>query len=194
MTRIVAQAQEPTATAQPAGARVRLAWEGQDIARLERNEPCALGVVADGEDDGHVGEGGIVVAVKSDVVDVPRRAVRQASKGFRGRIRVGVGEPERHAGRRDTDGADAGPGAALEGQAQAAIGGLEGMECRDAGEAVQEGRRVERPLGRLRSRDGRTREPVADPAPLPVRRLSRRRPASQAQGDQFGQVSCRFGI
>ena len=67
------------------------------------------------------------------------------------------------------------------------------MQCRDAREAVQEGRRVQSSFGRFRSRDGRTGEPIADPAPVsgaPGDGGAGQR--TKAEGDQFGQMSCRL--
>ena len=111
----------------PPELRCRLAEDGQDIARLERDEPGALVVVADGEDDGHVGEEGIVVAVKSAVADVPRGAVRprgqsdpEASPRRRRRTRT-----SRRTARHRSLGRSGRTCAPSRAQAQPAIGGLE---------------------------------------------------------------------
>ena len=133
--------------------RRRLAEDGQDVARPERDEPGALLVVADGKHDGTIGEGGLVV-LEDIVADVPRVAVLDADEARRRRVPWRVGETERDAGRRDADRPHRGTGrAAPKGEAQQAVGGLEGTERRHAVEALEQGRRVHAPSDRCGRRE-----------------------------------------
>ena len=82
--------------------RSRLSEDGQHVARLERDEPGSLGVVADGQHDGQVGEGG-VVTVERVVADVPGRTVLHAVEALGGSSAGASGETERDTGGRDAD-------------------------------------------------------------------------------------------
>ena len=141
--------------------RGRLSEDGQHIAGLEWDEPGPLGVVADGKHDGKVREGR-VVTLEGSVADVPRGVVLHAHEALGRLFRMHPGETERDAGVRDADGPDlrAG-GCTVEGQAQQAIGGLEGMQRRDTTETLQQGRRVLCALRRHRLQGRIAAEPRA---------------------------------
>ena len=169
--------------------RGSLTEKGQDVARLERDQPGAFRVVADREDDRQVGKGE-VVDVEGTVRHVPGRVVPHGHETRRRWAGHFAGQAERDARRRDTDGPDPGPGArSLQGQPEEAVGGLEGVERRDTGEAVQEGGGVQGPVGRGRSDAELPREARTHAAPVPrppgQRGTGER---AQAQSNEFRQV------
>ena len=183
----------PGADGRPRGPlelRCRLAEDGQDVARLERDQPGALGVVADREDDGHVGKRGS---------SWPSRATWSTCHAVpSGRRRKGPGAHPGSASANqnvtpdgETQMAGRWARAALEDRPEQAVGGLEGMERGDAREAVQQGAASTAPSdgpgpGRLPVK----RSPSGGGAGAPGQRGASER--AQAQGDQFGQVSCRL--
>ncbi len=100
-----------------------------------------------------------------------------------------LGQPERDAGFGHADGPDPrSGGSVLQRPAQEAVGGLEGLEGRDFGEALQEGGRVDRVIrGSAHERELTAERGAPVPPPGPARQGGAgERPKTQR--NQFGQM------